>query len=129
MDEKQREHSAHLMHIDHSVVEVRVQTFYQGQALTARDQDTHDSMQRSASEETNHLAWSERRLKELDGPLKLLKPLWCAGSFFLAAAGAIGDKWSLGFVAETERQVVAHLQSTGTKSPWKTSAAAPSWRR
>jgi ubiquinone biosynthesis monooxygenase Coq7 len=69
-------------------------------------------MQRSADEENDHLAWCEQRVRELGGRLSLLNPLWYAGSFAIGAtAGLIGDKWSLGFVAETERQVEDHLQS------------------
>ena len=111
LDEQQRDHTARLMRIDHTG-EVCAQALYQGQALTARDQATRDSMQRSADEENDHLAWCEQRVKELGGRLSLLNPLWYAGSFAIGAtAGLIGDKWSLGFVAETERQVENHLQS------------------
>jgi len=111
LDEQQRDHTARLMRIDHTG-EVCAQALYQGQALTARDQATRDSMQRSADEENDHLAWCEQRVKELGGRLSLLNPLWYAGSFAIGAtAGLIGDKWSLGFVAETERQVEDHLQS------------------
>lgn len=111
LDEQQRDHTARLMRIDHTG-EVCAQALYQGQALTARDQATRDSMQRSADEENDHLAWCEQRVRELGGRLSLLNPLWYAGSFAIGAtAGLIGDKWSLGFVAETERQVENHLQS------------------
>jgi ubiquinone biosynthesis monooxygenase Coq7 len=89
---------------------VCAQALYQGQALTARDPAVRKSMERSAAEENDHLDWCEQRVEELGGRLSLLNPLWYAGSFALgAAAGVAGDKWSLGFVAETERQVEGHL--------------------
>ena len=79
---------------------------YQGQALTARDPIVRKSMERSAAEENDHLDWCEQRVEELGGRLSLLNPLWYAGSFALGTvAGIAGDKWSLGFVAETENQV------------------------
>jgi len=105
-----RDHIARLMRINHTG-EVCAQALYQGQALTARDPATRESMERSAAEENDHLDWCEQRVEELGGRLSLLNPLWYAGSFAIgAAAGAIGDKWSLGFVAETEKQVENHLQ-------------------
>ena len=111
LDEQQRDHTARLMRIDHTG-EVCAQALYQGQALTARDPATRESMQRSAAEENDHLAWCEQRVEELGGRLSLLNPFWYAGSFAIgASAGVIGDKWSLGFVAETEKQVEQHLQS------------------
>ncbi|MEE4659578.1 MAG: 2-polyprenyl-3-methyl-6-methoxy-1,4-benzoquinone monooxygenase [Halieaceae bacterium] len=110
MSEQQREHTARLMRINHTG-EVCAQALYQGQALTARDPATRASMQRSAAEENDHLDWCEQRVEELGGRLSLLNPLWYAGSFAIGAlAGAIGDRWSLGFVAETEKQVENHLQ-------------------
>jgi ubiquinone biosynthesis monooxygenase Coq7 len=94
LSESERDHTARLMRINH----------------TARDPAVRDSMQRSAAEENDHLDWCERRVGELGGHLSLLNPLWYAGSFAIgAAAGIAGDKWSLGFVAETERQVESHL--------------------
>ncbi len=111
LDERQRDHIGRLMRIDHTG-EVCAQALYQGQALTARDPATRDAMEQSADEENDHLAWCEQRVEELGGRLSLLNPLWYAGSFAIGAtAGVIGDKWSLGFVAETERQVERHLQS------------------
>ena len=105
----QRDHVARLMRINHTG-EVCAQGLYQGQALTARDPATRDSMQRSAAEENDHLDWCERRVEELGGRLSLLNPMWYAGSFLIgAAAGIAGDRWSLGFVAETEKQVEGHL--------------------
>lgn len=109
LSDAQRDHIARLMRINHTG-EVCAQALYQGQALTARDPAVRKSMERSAAEENDHLDWCEQRVEELGGRLSLLNPLWYAGSFALgAAAGVAGDKWSLGFVAETERQVEGHL--------------------
>jgi len=109
LPESQRDLSARLMRINHTG-EVCAQALYQGQALTAKLPQVRDSMERAAREENDHLAWCEERLKELDDHKSLLNPLWYAGSFLLGAgAGLAGDKWSLGFVAETEHQVEAHL--------------------
>ena len=109
LDAAQRDHIARLMRINHTG-EVCAQGLYQGQALTARDPAVRTSMQQSAAEENDHLDWCEQRVEELGGRLSLLNPLWYAGSFAIgAAAGIAGDKWSLGFVAETERQVEGHL--------------------
>lgn len=109
LDEHDRDHTARLMRINHTG-EVCAQGLYQGQALTARDPLVRESMEQSAAEENDHLAWCEQRVEELGGRLSLLNPLWYAGSFALgAAAGIAGDRWSLGFVAETERQVEGHL--------------------
>lgn len=109
LSEQQRDHIARLMRINHTG-EVCAQALYQGQALTARDPVVRKSMERSAAEENDHLDWCEQRVEELGGRLSLLNPFWYAGSFAIGAvAGAVGDKWSLGFVAETERQVEGHL--------------------
>ena len=97
------------MRINHTG-EVCAQALYQGQALTARDPVVRSSMERSAAEENDHLDWCEQRVEELGGRFSLLSPLWYAGSFAIgAAAGIAGDRWSLGFVSETERQVESHL--------------------
>ena len=105
----QRDHIARLMRINHSG-EVCAQALYQGQALTAQLPTVRAQMERAAVEESDHLAWCERRIQELGGRKSLLNPLWYVGSLSLgAAAGLAGDRWSLGFVAETERQVEAHL--------------------
>ncbi|MDH3588451.1 MAG: 2-polyprenyl-3-methyl-6-methoxy-1,4-benzoquinone monooxygenase [Gammaproteobacteria bacterium] len=105
----ERRQSARLMRVNHAG-EVAAQALYQGQALTARLDQVRDSMEQSAAEETDHLAWCEQRLSELGGHRSLLSPLWYAGSFAIGAiAGFAGDRWSLGFVAETERQVVRHI--------------------
>jgi ubiquinone biosynthesis monooxygenase Coq7 len=119
LDDAQRDHIARLMRINHTG-EVCAQGLYQGQALTARDPGVRDAMQRSAAEENDHLDWCEQRVEELGGRLSLLNPLWYAGSFALgAAAGIAGDKWSLGFVAETERQVEGHLDEHLEQVPEK----------
>jgi ubiquinone biosynthesis monooxygenase Coq7 len=111
MPERSRDHTARLMRINHTG-EVCAQALYQGQAATARDPSVRESMERSAQEENDHLDWCETRIKELGGRTSLLNPLWYAGSFAIgAAAGIAGDKWSLGFVAETEHQVESHLDS------------------
>ena len=109
LSDAERDHVARLMRINHTG-EVCAQALYQGQALTARLPGVRDSMARAAAEENDHLDWCERRVHELGGRLSLLNPLFYAGSFLIgAAAGLAGDKWSLGFVAETERQVEHHL--------------------
>jgi ubiquinone biosynthesis monooxygenase Coq7 len=110
LSDTERDHLARLMRINHSG-EVCAQALYQGQALTARDARVRDALQRSSAEENDHLDWCATRVGELGGRLSLLNPLWYAGSFCIgAAAGLAGDRWSLGFVAETERQVEAHLE-------------------
>lgn len=98
-----------LMRVNH-VGEVCAQALYQGQSMTARNPEARAALEEAAREETDHLAWCESRIEELGGRKSLLNPLWYAGSFALgAAAGVLGDKWNLGFLAETERQVEAHL--------------------
>ena len=104
------EHAAGLMRINHTG-EICAQALYQGQALTARLPQVRASMEQAAREESDHLAWCESRLKELGSRPSLLNPLWYGKSFGLGAvAGLAGDKWSLGFVAETENQVCEHLR-------------------
>ncbi len=100
---------AGLMRVNHAG-EIAAQGLYQGQAATARLEQVRESMERAAEEENDHLAWCEERLAELGSRPSILNPVWYAGAFTIgAAAGLIGDRWSLGFVAETERQVVRHL--------------------
>ena len=109
LGDQQRRYVARLMRINHTG-EVCAQGLYQGQALTAKLPETRRGMERSAQEENDHLAWCEGRIEELGNRTSLLNPLWYAGSFAIgAAAGLAGDKWSLGFVVETERQVEDHL--------------------
>ena len=99
-----------LVRVDHSG-EVCAQALYQGQALTAKLPEVRERMERAALEENDHLDWCERRLKELDDRKSLLNPFWYGGSFTIGAlAGLAGDKWSLGFVVETEHQVEKHLE-------------------
>jgi ubiquinone biosynthesis monooxygenase Coq7 len=105
----ERSHAAALMRVNH-VGEVCAQALYQGQALTTRDPATRASLEQAAREEEDHLAWSADRVRELGGHLSLLNPVWYAGSLALGiAAGALGDRWNLAFLAETERQVEEHL--------------------
>ncbi|MGH8216311.1 MAG: 2-polyprenyl-3-methyl-6-methoxy-1,4-benzoquinone monooxygenase [Rhodanobacteraceae bacterium] len=104
-----RRHAAGLMRVNHTG-EVCAQALYDGQAALARDAATRAHLEAAASEETDHLAWCAQRLAELDDRASLLNPVWYAGSFAIGAlAAAAGDRWSLGFVVETERQVEAHL--------------------
>jgi 3-demethoxyubiquinol 3-hydroxylase len=106
----QRVESARLMRVNHSG-EVAAQALYQGQALTAGDPTVSAALHHAAAEEADHLGWCELRLNELNGRTSLLNPLWYVGSFAIGAiAGAFGRGASLGFVAETERQVEAHLR-------------------
>lgn len=110
LTEEERRTAARLMRVNHAG-EVSAQALYQGQALTARLPEVRDKMERAALEENDHLAWCERRTKELGSHTSLLNPLWYAGSLAIGAlAGRIGDKWSLGFIVETEHQVVRHLE-------------------
>ncbi len=103
--------AAALMRVNHCG-EICAQALYQGQALTAREPQVQHKLAQAAQEETEHLAWTARRAHELGGHLSLLNPLWYTSSLAIGAtAGLLGDKWNLGFLAETERQVGAHLQS------------------
>ena len=109
LSEGERHHIARLMRINHTG-EVCAQALYQGQALTARDPEVRQRLERSAQEENDHLDWCEGRINEFGDRKSLLNPLFYLGSFAIGAlAGASGDKWSLGFVIETERQVEDHL--------------------
>lgn len=117
LNERARHDVAALMRVNHSG-EICAQALYQGQALTARDAAARAALDQAAREETEHLAWTEGRMDELGGRKSLLNPLWYAGSFAIgAAAGMLGDRWNLGFLAETERQVVAHLDSHLQRMP------------
>jgi ubiquinone biosynthesis monooxygenase Coq7 len=105
----EKQHAARLMRVNH-VGEICAQALYQGQALTAKDASTRDKLRQAAQEETEHLAWTAQRIKALGGRTSVLNPLWYGGALGLGlAAGVFGDKWNLGFLAETERQVEAHL--------------------
>jgi ubiquinone biosynthesis monooxygenase Coq7 len=106
-----RNMSASLMRVNH-VGEVCAQALYQGQALTSRSREVKEKMNEAAEEEIDHLNWCYQRIEQLDGHTSYLNPIWYLGSFALGiGAGLAGDKWSLGFLAETERQVVEHLES------------------
>lgn len=108
---EEKRHAAALMRINHSG-EVCAQALYNGQALTARNPATEAALREASQEETEHLAWCEKRIHELGSHKSLLNPFWYAGSFALGAlAGALGDKWNLGFLAETEHQVGKHIES------------------
>jgi len=111
LSESEKELAGRLMRINHSG-EVAAQGLYQGQALTAKLPEVRQKMERAAEEENDHLAWCEQRINELGTHTSYLNPLWYLGSVAIgASAGLAGDKWSLGFVAETEHQVVEHLTS------------------
>ncbi len=109
LSDSERRHIAGLMRVNHTG-EVCAQALYQGQAVTARLEQVRDKMEQAAIEENDHLAWCDTRLRQLDSRTSLLNPFWYGGSFAIGAlAGLAGDRWSLGFVAETEDQVVRHL--------------------
>ena len=117
LSNKQQELAARLMRVNHAG-EIAAQGLYHGQALTARDESTIQAMQQSADEEEDHLAWCEERLTELQNRPSLLSPFWYMGSYTLGAtAGLFGDRWSLGFVNETEKQVEQHLTRHLEKLP------------
>lgn len=108
---EQKQEAIALMRVNH-VGEVCAQALYSGQALTAHHPQITQALKQAANEETDHLAWCEQRIKELGGRKSWLNPLWYTGSFALGVmAGAVADKWNLGFLAETEQQVGAHLDS------------------
>lgn len=109
LNAEQRRHVVGLMRVNHCG-EICAQALYQGQALTSRDPAIREALRGAANEETEHLAWTEQRIAELGGHKSMLNPLLYLGSLSLGlAAGALGDRWNLGFLAETERQVEAHL--------------------
>jgi ubiquinone biosynthesis monooxygenase Coq7 len=117
LEEADRRRSARLMRVNHAG-EVAAQALYRGQALTARNAAAATAMSHAAAEEIDHLAWCEQRIAELGGRLSLLNPLWYAGSFLIGSlAGALGDRTSLGFLSETERQVESHLQDHLNRLP------------
>ncbi|KXB31723.1 2-octaprenyl-3-methyl-6-methoxy-1,4-benzoquinol hydroxylase [Dechloromonas denitrificans] len=107
----ERSHVVGLMRVNHCG-EICAQALYQGQALTSREPGVREALCIAANEETEHLAWTERRIGELGGQKSLLNPVLYAGALSMGvAAGLLGDKWNLGFLAETERQVEAHLDT------------------
>ncbi len=109
--------SARLMRVNHAG-EVCAQALYQAQALTARSDSVRSAMETASREENDHLSWCEERLEQLDSRTSLLNPIWYAGSFVIGSVfGLAGDRWNLGFLAETERQVVKHLDGHLEKLP------------
>lgn len=109
LPEAERRHAGALMRVNHTG-EVCAQALYSGQALTARNQTTKQVLQTAATEEAEHLAWTAARVECLGGRVSVLNPAFYAGAFVIGAvSGVLGDRWSLGFLAETERQVEAHL--------------------
>lgn len=111
LSDKERKHAAGLMRVNHTG-EICAQALYHGQGVVSRTQQFQEKMQQAAIEEGDHLAWCKQRLNELHSHTSYLNPLWYAGSFCIGmAAGMVGDKWSLGFVVETERQVIKHLEN------------------
>lgn len=110
LDEHEQRLSTRLMRVNHAG-EVCAQALYRGQMAVARDGRVKTLLERAANEETEHLAWTEQRLSELGGRKSLLNPLWYLNSFAIGiVSGLAGDRWSLGFLAETERQVEQHLE-------------------
>ena len=117
LSEPDKTEAARLLRVDHAG-EVAAQGLYQGQAMVARNAEVAARLQRAADEENDHLAWCRERIVELGGRTSRLDPVWYMGSFVIgAAAGLAGDRWSLGFVVETERQVVRHLENHLARLP------------
>lgn len=117
MSAEEKRLAAALMRVNHSG-EICAQALYQGQALTARAPELQAVLKRAAQEETEHLAWCEQRIEALGGHKSLLNPLFYTGALALGAlAGSLGDKWSLGFLAETEYQVEHHLKGHLARLP------------
>jgi 3-demethoxyubiquinol 3-hydroxylase len=117
LSQAERAHAAALMRVNHCG-EICAQALYQGQALTSGDPAIRAALEQAAWEETEHLAWTERRIAELGGRKSLLNPLWYGGALALGVlAGKFGDAWNLGFLAETERQVESHLESHKARLP------------
>ncbi len=109
LSEGERAHAGALMRVNH-VGEVCAQALYQGQSLSCQDQNVREALREAACEEADHLVWTEQRIRELGGRKSVLNPFWYVGALSLGfVAGKFGDQWSLGFLAETERQVCAHL--------------------
>lgn len=112
-----RRHAAALMRVNHSG-EICAQALYSGQAIVARDARVRETLEHAAVEERDHLSWCRQRLTELDARPSLLDPAWYAGSFALGVvSGLVGDRWSLGFLVETERQVEHHLDDHLVRLP------------
>ncbi len=117
LSQEERHHAGALMRVNH-VGEVCAQALYQGQAMTCSNLRIREALEKAAEEETEHLAWTERRMKELGAGKSALNPVWYLGALSMGViAGKLGDGWNLGFLAETERQVEAHLASHLDKLP------------
>ncbi|MDJ0759835.1 MAG: 2-polyprenyl-3-methyl-6-methoxy-1,4-benzoquinone monooxygenase [Woeseiaceae bacterium] len=117
LSDADRRHAAGLMRVNHAG-EIAAQGLYQGHAAVAREGSVESHIHQAAQEEFDHLAWCEQRLKELKSDRSRLSPFWYAGAFAMgAASGVLGDKWSLGFIAATEQQVVEHLESHYERLP------------
>lgn len=117
LSDTERKHVAGLMRINHAG-EICAQALYHGQGLVSKSSAVQEKMQHAAIEEGDHLTWCKKRLDELGSHTSYLNPMWYAGSFCIGMlAGVIGDKWSLGFVAETETQVIKHLTNHMTSLP------------
>ena len=117
LTDQEKVHAAGLMRVNHAG-EVAAQGLYRGHAVFARNATIREHKNEAADEELDHLAWCEQRLSELASSPSVLQPVWYGGAFFMgAASGALGDKWSLGFIEETERQVSEHLTSHLTRLP------------
>lgn len=111
LSDEDRQRAAALMRVNHSG-EIAAQALYEGQALVIRDPGHRDLLRRAAREETDHLAWTQARITELGGRRSALNPLWYGGGLAMGVvSGLFGDRWNLGFLAETERQVEEHLDS------------------
>ena len=129
LDQAGRKHAAALMRVNHAG-EIAAQALYHGQAVTARNPVVQAQMLAAARDETDHLAWCEQRVRELGSRTSLLAPVWYAGSFAIGVlAGISGDRTSLGFVEETEKQVVEHLDSHLHELPPETSVPGESLRK
>lgn len=117
LSDAERELTGRLLRVDHAG-EIAAQGLYQGQAITARDPEIREQMRQSADEENDHLAWCAARLDAVGSHKSYLNPFWYWGSFGIGAlAGLAGDRWSLGFVDETEQQVVRHLDEHLVRLP------------
>jgi len=117
LSQKEKTHAAGLMRVNHAG-EIAAQGLYQGHAAVARDPRIEAQMKAAAAEELDHLGWCEERLRELDAGPSQLRPVWYAGAFAIGAvSGVLGDKWSLGFIEETEKQVSQHLTGHLTRLP------------
>ena len=123
---KERQQSAAMMRVNHSG-EICAQALYYGQELVARQPSTRALLQKAASEETDHLSWTEQRILELNSHTSYLNPWWYGNSLLIGMmAGLVGDSWSLGFVEETEHQVAQHLNSICNSYPNKIIRVMPS---